>query len=278
MMLRRILVDKLIIGLCGAALLVAVVPLFSIIYDVAVQGLPSMSLDFFTQLPPLANAPGGGLANAIQGTFITVAAAGAIGLPIGMLSGVYISEYGSRNRYGYVVRFLGDVLAGIPSIVTGILVYITIVLTFHGYSVTAGAIALGTMVIPIVSNTTSEALRSVPNSLREASAALGIRKWRTSLLVLANAKRAVSTGALLAIARITGETAPLLLTMSTSVLWFSGFNQPVATLTVYIYTFATSPFKNWQGLAWGAALVLLVIVLGINAGVRFVTRGKKTYA
>jgi len=132
--------------------------------------------------------------------------------------------------------------------------------------------------IPIVSNTTGEALKAVPNSIREASLALGVRKWRTSLLVIANAKRSIATASLLAIARITGETAPLILTAGISTLWFTGFNQPVASLTYYIYYFATSPFTNWQNLAWGAALFLMIIVLGINMGVRVLTRGKRVYA
>jgi phosphate transport system permease protein len=207
-----------------------------------------------------------------------VALASAIGLPIGLFSGVYVSEYGATNRYGSTVRFLGDVLAGIPSIVTGVLAYTLIVLTFQSFSVLAGGIALGTMMIPIVSNTTAEALKSVPNSIREASIALGIRKWRTSLLIMANAKKAIATASLLAIARITGETAPLILTAGISTLWFSGLNQPVGSLTYYIYYFGTSPYQNWQSMAWGAALLLIAIVLGINAAVRLITRGKRAYA
>ena len=278
MKLRRIIFDKLALGATVAALFVAIIPLASIIFDVVTKGIGAMNLDFFTQLPPLANTPGGGMGNAIQGTFLLVAMSSAIGLPIGLLSGVYISEYGVTNAYGSVIRFLGDVLAGIPSIVTGVLVYGGIVLTFHGFSLIAGGIALGTMMIPIVSNTTAEALKSVPNSIREASTALGIRKWRTSLLIVANAKKAIATASLLAVARITGETAPLILTAGISTLWFSGPNQPVASLTYYIFAFGTSPFQNWQSIAWGAALLLITIVLGINALVRLITRGKTTYA
>jgi phosphate transport system permease protein len=278
MRLRRVIFDKLAIGATGVALIIAIVPLVSILFDVARQGISSINLGFFTQLPPLANTPGGGMGNAIQGTFLLVALSSAIGLPIGLLSGVYISEYGAANRYGSTIRFLGDVLAGIPSIVTGVLVYTLIVLTTHSFSLQAGGISLGTMMIPIVSNTTAEALKSVPNSIREASTALGVRKWRTSLLILANAKKAVATASLLAIARITGETAPLILTAGISTLWFSGPNQPVASLTYYIYYFATSPFQNWQNLAWGAALLLITIILGINAAVRLITRGKRAYA
>jgi phosphate transport system permease protein len=275
---RRVVVDKVLLSLTVVALVAAVVPLVSIIIDVTARGIGAINLDFFTQLPPLANTQGGGMANAIQGTVLLVAFSSAIGLPIGLFSGVYVSEYGRTSRYGSLVRFLGDVLAGIPSIVTGVLVYTLIVLTYQSFSIIAGSIALGTMMIPIVSNTTGEALKAVPNSIREASLALGVRKWRTSLLVIANAKRSIATASLLAIARITGETAPLILTAGISTLWFTGFNQPVASLTYYIYYFATSPFTNWQNLAWGAALFLMIIVLGINMGVRVLTRGKRVYA
>ncbi len=279
---RRVVANKVWLSLSVVALAFAVIPLVSIVVDVAAKGTGALSWDFFTQLPPLACSQPpcqpGGLGNAIQGTLLVVAFSSAIGLPIGLLSGVYISEYGRANRYGSLMRFLGDVLAGIPSIVTGVLVYILIVLTQRSFSIIAGSLALGTMMIPIVSNTTAEALRGVPNSIREASLALGTRKWRTSLLVVANAKRSLATAFLLAVARITGETAPLILTMGISTLWFSGFNQPVASLTYYIYYYATSGFQNWVDLAWGAALILMVIVLGINVGVRLVTRGKRVYA
>ena len=278
MRLRRVVADKIWISLSVLALAAAIVPLLSIIFDVVVRGTSAISLDFFTQLPPLANSPGGGLGNAVQGTLILVFLSGAIGIPIGLFSGIYISEYGTATRYGSTIRFLGDILAGIPSIVTGVLVYTLIVLTFQGFSVAAGSIALGTMMIPIVSNTTAEALKSVPNSIREASTALGIRKWRTALLIVANAKQSIATACLLGVARIMGETAPLVLTAGISTLWFSGFNQPVASLTYYIYYFAISGFQNWEDLAWGAALILMTIVLGINLAVRIVTRGNRSYA
>jgi phosphate transport system permease protein len=277
-MLRRVVMDKLWLVLTIAALLVAVIPLTSILVEVTVRGIGSVNVAFLTSLPPLALQPGGGLGNAIQGTIILVVLSCAIGIPIGLISGIYISEYGSGNYYGSIIRFLGDVLAGIPSIVTGILVYILIVLTFKGFSVIAGSLALGSIMIPIVSNTTSQALKAVPNSIREASTSLGVRKWRTSILVVANAKQGVATGFLLAVARIAGETAPLILTGGISTQWFSGLNQPVASLTYYIFYFAESPFSNWQSLAWGAAFVLIVLVLGINLTVRIVTRGGRAFA
>jgi phosphate transport system permease protein len=276
MRLRRVLANKFWISLSVVAVIFAVVPLIAIVFDVTLKGLSSISLGFFTQLPPLADAKGGGMGNAIQGSLILIALSAAIGLPIGLVSGIYTSEYG-ENKYGATVRFLGDVLSGIPSIVTGLLVYALIVLPFKGFSVVAGSVALGTMMIPIVSNTSSQALKAVPNSIREASTALGVRKWRTTFVVLANAKRSVATACLLAIARISGETAPLILTAGISTQWYTGLNQPVASLTYYIYYFATSPSNNWIDLAWGAAFILMAIVLGINIAVRLVTRGKRVY-
>ncbi len=277
---RRALFNKLWIAGTVAAVGLAVVPLVAIIADVAIKGAAVINFDFFTKLPPppcvVAPCRQGGLGDAVQGTLILVVLASLIGIPIGVLSGVYVSEYGANNPYGVSMRFLGDVLAGIPSIVTGALVYALVVVPLRGYSVTAGSVALGSMMIPIVSNTSAEALKGVPNSIREASHALGIRKWRVALQSVAVAKRGIATGSLLAIARITGETAVLLLTVGTSTLWFSGFGKPVATLTFYIYYFATSPYSNWKALAWGAALVLIAVVMGINALVRIVTRGKGT--
>lgn len=269
--------DKVLLSLASAAVVIAIIPLASILYDVSVKGIPAMNWDFFTMLPPTPE-PGsvGGLGNAIQGSLIVVGLAACIGLPFGLLSGVYISEYG-KNFYGHTVRFLGDVLIGNPSIVVGILGFYLIVIPYHGFSVLAGAVALGVMMIPIVAVTTAEALKSVPNSIREASVALGIRKWRTTIVVIANAKSSVATGVLLATARVMGETAPLILTMGISTLWFTGVNAPAASLTYYIYTYATSPFRNWISLAWGAAFILIVIIFGVNLAVRLLTRRKVSY-
>jgi phosphate transport system permease protein len=278
MISRRFIVDKIWISLAFAAVFVAILPLASILYEVTALGVSAINLDFFTKLPPTP-LPGavGGLGNAVQGTLLLVSLAAVIGLPFGLFSGVFVSEYGN-NWYGKSVRFLGDVLVGNPSIVIGILGYILLVLPFHGFSLVAGGVALGVMMIPIVSNTTAEALKLVPNSLREASMALGIRKWKTTIVVMANAKSAIATGVLLATARVMGETAPLILTAGISTLWFSGPLSPVASLTYYIYYFATSPFPNWVSLAWGAAFILIVLVIGINLGVRIITRGKTAHA
>jgi len=270
---RRKLIDRTLIGLCLFAVALAVIPLVSIIFDVVSQGASAISISFLTGLPRPPDIPGGGVSNAIEGTLILIALGSLLGIPVGILSGVYVSEYGG-NWYGGTIGFLGDVLAGIPSIVVGVVVYALIVLEFHHYSAIAGGLALGLVMIPIASNTTTAALRAVPNSVREASLALGARSWRKSIVVLANAKNGIATGVLLSIARITGETAPLILTALSSTLPFSGLGQPVNSLTVQIFEYATSPFKTWQTQAWGAALLLLLIVLGINIGVRLlVARG-----
>lgn len=274
---RRVLQDKLLIGLSTAAVVVAIIPLVAIIYDVTLKGITSFDLNFFTKLPPLPNKNNGGLGNAVQGTFILVGAASAIGIPIGLLSGVYMAEYGGK-KYGSAIRFLGDSLAGIPSIVTGILVYTLLVIPMGTQSMIAGSIALACIMIPIVSNASGQALRAVPNSIREASTALGVRKWRTTFVVAANAKSSLATGSLLAAARAMGETAPLLLTAGLSRFWFKGPDYLIASMPYYIYSYATSPYTNWQNLAWTSALVLLIIVLGINAVVRTVTRSVKIYA
>ncbi|MGA2665486.1 MAG: ABC transporter permease subunit, partial [Nitrososphaerales archaeon] len=201
---RRLLEDRLTTVAAIGCVCVAVIPLLSILFDVVSRGIGAMSVDLFTHLPAPPGYPGGGISNGIIGTLVLVALGSVIGIPVGVLSGVYISEFSSR-RYGPTIRFLGDVLAGVPSIVTGILVYSLVVLEFH-YSALAGSLALGIITIPITSNATTEALRAVPDSIREGSLALGIRSWRTSLLVLSNARGSVATGALLSISRIAGET------------------------------------------------------------------------
>jgi phosphate transport system permease protein len=273
---RRRLMDGAWIGLAVVSVGLALIPLASIVYYVVVRGMAAVSIPFLTDLPTPPTVPGGGIGNALQGTLIMVVLASAVGVPIGVLSGVYVSEYGSA-RNSRAIRFIADVLSGIPSIVIGILVYLLIVIPGHGFSALAGGVALGVIMIPIVSNTTSEALKLVPNSIREASAALGIMRWRTTLTVISNARAGIVTGVFLGIARTTGETAPLLLTTLGSTLWFSGLTQPTASLTLLIYEYAISPFKDWQSQAWGASLILLLTVLGIDVLVRAITRSRVRY-
>ncbi|MEM2868722.1 MAG: phosphate ABC transporter permease PstA [Candidatus Bathyarchaeia archaeon] len=255
------------------ALIVALIPLFSVIFEVAGRGLVAINLDFFIKPTPTVGETGGGVANAIQGTLITVGLASLIGIPIGIISGIFLSEYG-ESRLSTVIRFFNEVLNGVPSIVVGIFSYALFVLAV-GFSVIAASFALAIIMIPIITRTTEEALKLIPASIREAAIALGIPRWKTTLyIVLRGAKRAIATGVLLAVARIAGESAPVLVTMGYWRWWFAGLNRPVANLALNIFLFANSPFENWVVLAWGSALVLIVMVLGINVIVRILTREK----
>jgi len=273
---RRKIVDKLLLGLAVVAMIVALAPLASIIYYVTIRGISSISWGFLTRNPSPTGI-GGGIANALQGSAIVIALASLIGIPVGMLSGVYVSEYGNA-RYAEIIRFLADVLAGIPSIVTGIFVYSLVVLGLHGFSAFAGGVALGFIEIPIVSNTTGEALKLVPNSFREASYALGIRKWRTVFLMMANSVSGIITGILLATARAIGETAPMLLTAFGSYIGFTGLFNPIMVMPLLIFQNAVSGTPSLVQQAWGASFILLITVLGINVLVKLVTRGRVHYA
>ncbi|MGB8216331.1 MAG: phosphate ABC transporter permease PstA [Candidatus Methanoperedens sp.] len=271
---KRKITDRVMSFLTAACVFLAIIPLISILYIVTINGISSINLDFLTQLPKPVGEAGGGLGNAIQGTFIVVGIACAIGLPIGILSGVYLSEYG-QNRFGRMVSFVADVLTGTPSIVAGMFGYTFIVLYFGSFSAIAGGVALSVLMIPIVTRTTEESLRLVPGSIKEASLALGIPKWKTTLhIVLSTGRSGIVTGALLAIARISGETAPLLFTSFGNMFWTNGIDKPISTLPVQIYTYAISPFPDWNAKAWGGALVLIVLILILNISVRFVTRRK----
>jgi phosphate transport system permease protein len=224
---------------------------------------------FVTCLPTPVGVSGGGMANAILGTLTLVLVASCVGLPIGIMAGVYLSEFGKKNNFAWMVRFTADVLSGVPSIVTGIVAYTLIVRPMHKFSALAGGVALGFMMIPIVTRTTEELVKMVPHSLREASWALGISRWRTILsIVIRTARNGILTGVLLSIARVSGETAPLLFTAFNNQFWPHGINEPTASLTVQVFTYAISPFKDWQDQAWTGALVLLMLVLTINAAAK----------
>ncbi|HZY93899.1 MAG TPA: phosphate ABC transporter permease PstA [Candidatus Bathyarchaeia archaeon] len=266
--------DKLAYGLGIACVAIAVIPLLSILVEVVRNGLPAMSWEFLTSTPGAVGQPGGGIAEAIQGTMILVSLACLIGLPLGLFTGIYLSEFGN-NKYGKTVRFLNDVLTEFPSIIVGILAYSLIVLYMHRFSVIAGAVALSIIMLPIVARTTEEALKVVPNSIRDAGIALGIRRWRTTLsIVLTTGKSGVLTGVLLSIARVAGETAPLLLTVLGSQLFFSGLDQPIDALPLRAYRYALLPYPYAIQQGWGAALVLILLVLGINVSLRLATRGR----
>ena len=270
---KRKLIDRIMSFLTAACVVIAIIPLLSILYTVTLNGISAINIDFLTQLPKPVGEAGGGLGNAIQGTFIVVGIACLIGLPVGILSGVYLSEYG-ENKFGRMVSFVADVLTGTPSIVAGIFGYTFIVLYF-GFSAIAGGVAISVLMIPIVARTTEESLKLVPGSLREASLALGIPRWKTILhIVLSTAMSGIITGALLAIARVSGETAPLLLTAFGNPFWAAGIDKPISTLPAQIFTYAISPFPDWHTKAWGGALILIILILILNIGVRLITRRK----
>jgi len=267
----RILKDRVVRLLVYLSLMVALIPIFSIFYETIQRGISVINLDFFIKPTPTVGEEGGGIANAIQGTLITIGLASSIGIPLGLMSGIFLSEY-SGHKLSILVRFFNDVLSGIPSIVIGVFAYALIV-RLIGFSVIAAAFALAIIMIPIVTRTTEEALKLVPLSIREAAIALGVPKWKTVLtIVLRSAKKAVVTGMLLSIARITGESAPVLVTMGYWRWWFAGLNRPAANLSLNIFIFAMSPFENWVALAWGSAFVLMLLVLGINVVVKIFTK------
>ena len=266
--------DKLAYGLGALCVGVAIVPLASILFEVVRNGVSALSPQFLTSPPGVFGQVGGGIANAIQGTAILLALASAMAIPFGLLSGVYLAEFGD-NKYGRTVRFLNDVLTEFPSIVIGILVYSIIVLAMRGFSTIAGAVALAIIMLPIITRTTEESIKIVPSSIRDAAMALGIRRWRATIsVVLSTARSGVITGILLAIARVSGETAPLLLTVLGSQFFFNGLNQPIAALPLTIYRDANLPYAFARQQGWGAALVLILMVLGLNIGVRLATRGR----
>ncbi len=257
-------------ALCTVA---AVGILLIILVYIARQGIGAINLSFLVN-DPRPVGEGGGIRNAIVGTLVLLAISSAIGLPFGIAVGIYLSEFGS-GRFGSLVRFLVDTLTGIPSIVTGVFVYTIVVVPLKHFSALAGGIALALIMIPIVARTTEEMLKLVPHSLREGALALGAPQWRVTLgVVVPAAASGIATGAMLAIARISGETAPLLFTAFGSRFFSYYLDQPIASLTVQIYNYAISPYDEWHAQAWAATLVLMTLILSINIAVRFLTRRK----
>lgn len=255
----------LLVFLCTVAVLA---PLFLILFFLARTGLGAINLDFFTHLPGPAGEPGGGMANAIVGTLVLVGLAGLIGVPVGVLGGLYLAEF-PNSRLSPAVRLLADVMNGTPSIVVGLFAYTVLVLPLRHFSALAGGVALGVMLIPTVMRTTEEIVRLVPQSFREASLALGIPKWKTMLwVVLPTAAGGITTGIMVGLARIAGETAPLLFTAFGNRFWNWDLLQPIAALPLQIFAYAISPFDDWHRQAWAGALVLMAIVLVINVAAR----------
>jgi phosphate transport system permease protein len=262
------------IGLTYLAAGLAMLPLLLIFGYVIAKGANAISLDFFTRMPAPTGEAGGGMANAVVGTLILVATASAIGLPIGIGAGLYLAE--SRGaRLATLVRFLADVLNGLPSIVLGIFAWQMLVRPFGHFSALAGGVALAAMMIPFVTRTTEEMVRTVPTALREAALALGYTRWRTSLtIVLRTAMAGIVTGALVAVARIAGETAPLLFTVLGNQFWSTRLDEPIAALPLQIFVYANSPYDDWRAQAWAGAVVLITLVLVISIVARYLTRAR----
>lgn len=259
-------------GLCTLSVGIALVPLAMIFYHTLSLGFSALNWDFFTQLPKPVGESGGGLANAIVGTLILVGLGSIIGLPVGILAGVFLSEFGG-NKFASVVRFMTDVLNGVPSIVTGVVAYTIVVLPMKHFSAYAGGVALGILMIPIVTRTTEEMLKTVPNSYREAALALGIPQWKTTLrIIIPAALGGIVTGIMLAIARAAGETSPLLFTALNNRFWHTSLDQPIASLTVFIYNYGVSPFEDWIAQAWAGALILIFLILLLSIAVRIATQ------
>lgn len=271
-MVRRQVMDRTMGALLCLAALIALTPLVLVIGFILANGLSGLSLDLLTQLPKPVGELGGGMANALLGTLVLITLASLLGVPVGVLAGIYLSELGN-NRVATGLRFLTDVLTGVPSIIIGIVAYTLIVVPMHSFSALAGGVALALIVIPVVTRTTEEALRRVPRSLREASLGLGVAEWKTTLLVVVpSGMGGIVTGIMLAVARISGETAPLLFTAFGSRFWPDGLTKPIAAAPLQIFQYAVAPYKDWHSQAWAAAFVLMVLILGLNIGVRVLTR------
>jgi phosphate transport system permease protein len=250
-----------------------ITPLGLVFFHLVVNGASSLNWDFFTKLPAPVGAVGGGMVNAIVGSLELLAFAGAIGIPIGVLGGVYLAEYGSA-RINSVLRFLADVLNGVPSITWGVVVYGLVVLRFKGFSAYAGGLALGLIMIPLILRTTEEVILLVPNGYREAALALGVSRWKTIVhIVMKTASKGIITGILLALARVGGETAPLLFTAFGNRFWNHSLSQPIAALPLQVFTYAISPYDDWHRQAWAGALVLVTGIFCVNVVVRILTRG-----
>lgn len=260
----------LLMGLCTLAVLI---PLGMIFFHIVKMGFGSLSSDFFTQIPKPPGEAGGGMANGLAGSALMILLAALLGLPTGIFGALYLSEFGG-NRLADTIRFCADVLSGVPSIITGMVAYTLVVVPMHGFSAMAGAFALALIMIPIVLRTTEEQLKMVPGSLREAALALGVPFWRTSLKVtLRSALPGVVTGVLLTIARVAGETAPLLFTALGNQFWGKKLTEPMAALPLQIFNFAIAPYDEWHKLAWAGALVLILIMFALSLSARWLGRG-----
>jgi phosphate transport system permease protein len=269
---RRKVVSRIMETLCALAVAIALIPLAFILFYVIKEGAGALNWDFFTQMPKPVGEPGGGMGNAIVGTLILIAIAATFAVPIGCICGIHLSEY-PATRFSFIVRFAADVLNGVPSIVVGIFAYGLVVLPVKRFSAIAGGIALGLLMIPIVVRTTEELLRLVPPGLREGALALGATRTRAVFTVIVPAALpGILTGILVAVARVAGETAPLLFTAFNNRFWSTSLVQPIASLTVQVYTYAISPYDDWHRQAWAGAFLLVVIILALSIMARLAVR------
>lgn len=266
---RRRLKNYLMIFLIGFFSLVAVIPLFLVFYHIVINGLPALNWTFFTALPAPLGEPNGGVANAIVGSLLLIFTASVIALPFGIFGGIYLAEYRNEN-IASLLRTSMDLLASIPSIVVGLFVYTAIVVTMKSFSALAGAVALSLLMLPIVTKTTEEVLKLTQSHVREAGLALGLPRWRVILFIIVRGKiSAVMTGVVLALGRIAGETAPLLVTAFGNRFWPKSLFEPTPSLPVQIYNYAISPYENWHAQAWAGALTLVMLIFSINLMTRW---------
>ena len=274
---QRFLFDKFIVGVLFLCACIVILFLFNILVHLVGQGISSVNINFFTQLPKPVGEVGGGMANAIVGTIILLSLALVVGIPIGVGSGIYLSEY-AGTPLAQAVRFTIDVMNGIPSIVFGIFVYTILVLPLKTFSALSGGIALGVMMVPMITRTTDGIIRMIPGTLREAALALGAPKWKMIVdIVVPSALGGIVTGVMIALARVAGETAPLLFTAFGNRFWHSSLLEPIAALPLQIFAYAISPFEDWHAQAWAGALVLIFLVFVINLTANyFVFKQQKT--
>jgi len=273
---RRKVISSLFVAFCAVSVILALVPLAFVLFYVVSQGIQSLNVAFFTHMPTPVGEAGGGMANSIVGTLILVGLGALFAIPVGIMSGIYMSEY-AGTRFASMVRFAADTLNGVPSIVVGVFVYGIAVLPFKQFSALAGGLALGVMMIPIIARTTEELLLLVPGTMREGALALGATHARAVFtVVVPSALPGIVTGLVLALARIAGETAPLLFTALNNKFFTTKLTQPISSLTVQVFTYASSPYQDWHRQAWAGALVLVVIVLTCSLLARFATRKLET--
>ena len=274
---RRLWVNRIGIALSMLAMVLGLAALMWILWTLFSKGFSALNWEFFTHDTPAPGSPGGGLRNAIVGSLMILGVTTLVSTPVGILAGIYLAEYGSTSKFAAVTRFVTDIMLSAPSIVVGLFVYALVVATTGGFSGWAGSLALCLIAIPVVVRTTENMLRLVPSSLREAAFAIGAPRWQVSLKVTLRAVKAgVVTGILLAIARVTGETAPLLFTALNNQFFSADMSKPIGNLPVVIYQFAMSPYDNWVKLAWGGALLIAMLVLGLNIVARVLFRNKSS--